>query len=390
MRVLYVIDSLARGGAETSLVHIAPAYRDLGIELHVAFLRDRGDLGPALVEAGASLHPVALHRARPRQLLALVRLIRLLRPDLIHTTLWEADVLGRGAASLTRTPAVSTLPTSRAGASADANPGVPPVKLRLARGVDVVTARLVARFHAVSETVADEMAGSLHVRRDRIEVIPRARRRDVLGEPSASRRSAARRALGLDDDRPMILAVGRHEHQKGLDVLVAAIPEIRAAVPDAVVLVAGHPGRVTAALHEAIDANDLRDVVTLLGTRNDVPDLLVAADAVAVPSRFEGMPGAVLEAMALARPVVATDLPTVREAIDGCAFELVPVDDAGALARALVRCLGDPAAADRALESRRRFDELFTPRPVAERMRDLYRNVLDRTSPSRTSGPAVP
>ena len=69
MRILYVIDSLARGGAETSLVHVAPAYRDLRLDLHVAFLRDRHDLGPALVQAGASLHPVAPERSRPRQLL---------------------------------------------------------------------------------------------------------------------------------------------------------------------------------------------------------------------------------------------------------------------------------------------------------------------------------
>ena len=210
---------------------------------------------------------------------------------------------------------------------------------------------------------------------------------------SASRRrgaaAAARRSLGLDDDRPLILAVARHEHPKGLDVLVAAMPTIRAAVPDAVVLVAGRPGRMTAALQQAIAAGDLQHVVRLLGARDDVPDLLVAADVVAVPSRFEGLPGAVLEAMALACPVVATDLPMVREAIDGCAYELVPVDDADALAGALLRCLGDPAAAERALDARQRFDELFRPEIVAARMRDLYRDVLDGGH-SRSRSRAVP
>ena len=139
------------------------------------------------------------------------------------------------------------------------------------------------------------------------------------------------------------------------------MPAIRAVVPDAVVIVAGRPGRRTAELEEAIAEGDLHHVVRLLGARDDVAELIVAADVVVVPSRFEGLPGAVLEAMALACPVVATDLPMIREAIERIAYELVAVDDAEALADALLRCLGDPAAARRALDARHRFDDLFRP-----------------------------
>ena len=70
MRVLYVIDSLIGGGAEHSLAHMAPGYRDLGIELHVAFLKSRWDVADDLRAAGATLHPVALDRGRARQLVA--------------------------------------------------------------------------------------------------------------------------------------------------------------------------------------------------------------------------------------------------------------------------------------------------------------------------------
>ena len=179
------------------------------------------------------------------QLRALVRLVRRLRPDVVHTTLWEADVLGRLAGMLTGTPVVSTLPTSDERPSALANPGVRPVKLRLARWIDIATARGVVRFHAVSETVADRMSVALRVRRDRVTVIPRARRRDLLGEPSPERRLRVRRELGLGDRVPLVLAVARHEHQKGLDVLVGGVPTIRMAVPEVVVLVAGRQGRMT-------------------------------------------------------------------------------------------------------------------------------------------------
>jgi glycosyltransferase involved in cell wall biosynthesis len=294
----------------------------------------------------------------------------------IHTTLWEADILGRTAGVLTWTPVVSTLATSENAPSPIANPGVRRWKLLLAHWVDIVTARAVRRFHAVSESVAERMALSLHVPRRRITVIPRARRRDLLGEPSTQRRQSVRTRLGLGDSVPVVLTVARHEHQKGLDVLVAATPTICSSFPDVVVLVAGHCGRMSAALERSVAATGLDATIRILGDRDDVADLLVAADVVAVPSRVEGLPGAVLEAMALERPVVSSDLPTVREAIDDHAYAMVPPGDADALGRAVVRCLRDQARADKARAARQRFDELFSPSSVAARLRELYEDTL--------------
>ena len=204
------------------------------------------------------------------------------------------------------------------------------------------TARLAVRFQAVSEPVASDMARRLRVRRDRIVVVPRARRREVLGEPSPERRRTTRRRLGLADDQPVVLAIARHEHHKGLDVLVPAVAALRPARPDLVVLVAGRPGRATADLTAAISARGCADVIRLLGARTDVPDLITAADVVVIPSRVEGLPGAVLEAMALERPVIASDIPMVREAIGDDAYALVAVDDVAGFAAAIDRALDDP------------------------------------------------
>jgi glycosyltransferase involved in cell wall biosynthesis len=228
VRVLYVIDSLIGGGAETSLAHLAPTYPERGVELHVAFLKARWDVADALRDAGATLHPVALDQARARQLVGLVRLIRQLDPDIVHTTLWEADVLGRTAAALTRRPAVTTFATSSYSPERFASAAVNRYKLRAAQVVDAVTAHLAVRFQAVSDQVASDMARRLLVRRQRIAVVPRARRRDVLGEPTPERRRATRQRLGLTDDQPVILVVARHEHHKALDVLVRAVAEVRA------------------------------------------------------------------------------------------------------------------------------------------------------------------
>ena len=231
------------------------------------------------------------------------------------------------------------------------------------------------RFHAVSEQVAADMAIRLRIPRSRITVVPRARQREALGEPTADRRAAVRERLGVAEDQPLVLAVARQEHQKGLDVLVESTPALRRAVPDALVLVAGRAGRASDSLKSQIARLGLADAVRLLGVRTDVADLIVAADVVAVPTRVEGLPGTVLEAMALERPVIASDIPVVVEAIGPFAQALVPVDDAGALANALVDCLRNGPATERVAEARRRFDELFTPRSVVERLNAIYQSV---------------
>lgn len=372
MRVLYVIDSLAAGGAETSLVHMAPGYPDHGIDLHVAFLRSAWDLAEDLEATGATLHPVALDTGRPRQLAGLVQLIRRLRPDIVHTTLYESDVLGRSAALVARTPSVTTFANSGYSQDHYADPSLKRWKLASAQAVDAATARFAAGFHAVSGTIADEMAHRLRVPRDRIAVIPRARRRDRLGEPTPERRQRTRALLGLGDDQPVVLAAARHEHQKGLDVLMEAIPPLAGSTPGVRVLVAGRDGRETPRLMARMEASNVAQVVRLLGARDDVPDLMVAADVVVVPSRFEGMPGVVLEAMALERPVVASDIPTVRDAIAENAYALVPVGDAIGLSEALARCLADPGRHSVARLARERFDAHFTPDVVVASMRRLY------------------
>lgn len=382
MKVLYIIDSLISGGAETSLAHMAPAYRDLGIELHVAFLKSRWEVADELTGAGAELHPTELDRGRLVQLRALIRLIRRLRPDVVHTTLWEADVLGRTAAALSRTPVVGTFANSNYSEAQKQDPAVSQLKLRGARLIDVLTARAVVRFHAVSAPVADDMAAQMHVRRDRIIVVPRARRRDLLGEPSVERRASVRLGNDIPPDAPVVLAIARQEHQKGLDVLLASTASLVDRMPGVLVLIAGRPGRATADLERQANQLGLGSTVRFLGVRNDVADLIVAADLVAVPSRVEGLPGAVLEAMALERPVVASDLPMVREAIGDHAAALVPVGAAHALADALESALD---ADNRALmaAARDRFDKLFAPHSVVARLERVYAEAIEESRWSR-------
>jgi glycosyltransferase involved in cell wall biosynthesis len=376
VHVLYLIDSLVPGGAERSLAAMAPHLVAAGVEFEIATLHERPGVQEELAAAGVPLWSLAGPGGRFGWIRRAQRLIGDRRPDLVHTTLFEADLAGRVAAVVRRTPVVTSLVNVAYGPEQQTSSGVASVKLGAARLVDTLTARPVVRFHAVSEHVADVMSGRLHLRRSRVEVVPRGRDPQLLGRRTEARRARARAGLGIGQE-PVVLAAGRHEAQKGLDTLVEALPAILVAVPGVRVLVAGREGAQTPRLRSLVDRLGLQDAVRFLGARTDVYDLLCAADVFAFPSRWEGMPGAVLEAMALEAPIVASDLPPVREAVtNGASARLVPPDRPEAFAKAVVETLGDPAAVARAARARADFQARFTIGRAADGMLAFYQRAL--------------
>ena len=193
--------------------------------------------------------------------------------------------------------------------------------------------------------------------------------------------SASDAALGVSETSRVVLAVGRQEHQKRQIDLIAAAEAMLDRVPELRVLVAGKPGNATSALQQALaDHPRAAAITTLLGHRDDVPDLLCAADVLAIPSLYEGTAGAAIEAMALRCPVVCTDVTGVRGILrDGDNAVLVPAADPAGLADGLVRALCD----DQLAEALRRrgladFEERFTVEAVATRMEELYSRVAGR------------
>ncbi len=387
MNVLYLITSLgSSGGSERGLVAMAAPLVARGIKLQVAYLREKTpSLAGQLAEAGIELVSLAGGSGPPGRVQRATRLVRERRPDVLHTTLTEANLVGRAAGGLTGTPVVSTLVTVSYGPEQRSAPGARPAQDRLVQVLDVASARRVARFHAVTRWVADVMAPRLRVARDRIDVVPRGRDPNLLGRRSLDRRTRVRRELGVGQETPLLLTAARHEHAKGLDVLVEAMPMLRAARPDVQLVVAGRSGESTFALETAIARLGVEGSVRFLGVRNDVPDLLCAADAYVLPSRWEGIAGVLLEAMAMEAPIVASDIPPVREVVGGERHAvLVAPTRPEALAAAIVATLDDAGGAlERAARARRRFLEHFTIDRVADQMAAFYERTLARPDAGR-------
>jgi glycosyltransferase involved in cell wall biosynthesis len=384
MRVLHVIESLARGGAERSLAAMAPHYLEKGVVLDVAYFFERQGFRNDLLRTGVSLFPLTSARGRLGRTRELRRLIRERSPDLVHTTLFEADIAGRVASALSGVPVVSSLVNVAYGPEQFRDPRLVWWKLRGAQIVDSITARRVVRFHAVSSHVADVMARRLRIRREQIEVIPRGRNQKELGARTEHRRTEARLRLGVSAETALILAVARHEHQKGLDILLEAMPAVIQQLPSARLVVAGRQGNQTVSLEDAIHRLALDSRVELLGARSDISSLLCAADVFAFPSRWEGLPGALLEAMALEVPIVASDLPSIREALGGGqAGRLVPSEQPEKVAEAIVDALNHRDETAKQVDSaRRRFESHFTANRVARQMVDFYKRALTDRSPN--------
>ena len=389
MHILYFIDSLVAAGAEQSLAAVAPHLVEAGVELDVAYLHERAGLQDQLRAAGANVVHVG-GSGRIEWARRATRMVRERRPDLVHTTLFEADIAGRIGARIAGVPVVSSLVNEAYSKGQFADPSVSSIKLRGALACDRLTGGWVARWHAVSQAVAEPMAPRLRIPRSRIEVIHRGRDEGLLGERTLARAEVARASLGIRSETPLVVAAARHEYQKGLDLLIRSWPAVLQKVPEARLFVAGREGNQTVELQALIESNRVSESVVLLGARNDVAELLCAANVLVSPSRWEGFGGTVLEAMALEAPVVAADIPPYREIDDGqeiCVF--VPVEDPEALARGIIETLEcQDVAAGRALRARARFLSEFTIGAVTRRTLDFYHQVLETHTPSTVASGA--
>jgi glycosyltransferase involved in cell wall biosynthesis len=381
VRVLHVINSLGAGGAERSLVESLPLVRSAGVEVAVACLTHNAEgFHDEVVGQGIPVHVLRGPAGRP-PVLRLRRLIRRLRPDIVHTVIFDADVIGRLAAAGSGALVVSSLVNTSYDDMLAANSQVKPWKLRGTRAIDGLTARwLTDHFHAITVAAKDSGVRNLHIRPDRVTVIPRGRDPLRLGVRSRDRRRAVRDRLGISQDATVVVNVGRQEHQKGQTTLVEAVAELAADRPELVTLIMGRRGQASGVLEGLIAEQGLQDRVRILGFRSDVADVLAASDVFAFPSRYEGLGGALLEAMALGLPAVVTRLPALLEVVepDRSALVVAPGDPRG-LAGAIERLLDEPALRQElGVRGREIFDEQFTLDRAVARTLAMYESVMDR------------
>lgn len=382
MNVFYLINSLGAGGAERSLAEMLPLLRERGVVVTVVCLYPTQEgVSSHVAAAGYDVRYVTAGSAAGR-VRAVRALIRSEQPDVVHTTIIEANLLGRLAAARMGVPVLTSLVNTSYAAARFADPNVTAWKLRLVQFADGWTGRhLTDHFHAITEAVKTAGVRDLGLAPERTTVIPRGRDRQRVGEPGPERRRWVRHALGVPEEAEVLINVGRQEFQKGQRYLLEAFEEVARQHPNAVLLIAGRKGYATPELERRMAYSSLlRERVRFLGHRDDVPELLAAADVFVFPSLYEGLGGAVIEAMALGLPIVTSDVPAVREVTEeGGNAVLVEPANATALADALTTLLADPERREQfGRRSREIYEEQFTLESVVDRMADLYHTVAGR------------
>jgi glycosyltransferase involved in cell wall biosynthesis len=333
VRVLWLTTGLGRGGAERLVVDTVTRLDHARFDLEVAYVLPwKNALQGELVAAGVPVTCVGRGRPPldPRWVARLVSLLRRERWDIVHTHAPLPAVVARLAARsgtiLLHTEHNTWLRYRR-----------------VTRLLNALTFRRNRHVFAVSESVASSITGWLGRNGEDVEVLVQGLPRD--GEPVGNGRHGALARLGLDGRRPIVGTVGNLVPKKDHATLLDAVELLaQDGVELEVVIVGGGP------LEDELRtrAASSRASVHVLGSRDDVPELLPAFDLFVVSSRFEGLPIAMLEAMAAGVPVVATDVGGVPEVIAGeRGGRLVAAASPASLADAIKDLLEDADARSR-------------------------------------------
>jgi glycosyltransferase involved in cell wall biosynthesis len=359
--LLFVCSQLTIGGYERHLAQLVLGLRERGFEPAVVALRDEGPIYEELRDAGISMRFAGMRsRADVRGLRRAVSVAGQL--DVVVSQGIDAHVAAAIISRRARVPHVATEHT-------------PPELMRDRRLHHVLAYRWVAprvwRAVAITETQILWMIGFGYPEAS-IRVIPNG-----IPEPRPVRsRRDVRAELGLGEKDFVVTLVATLRPQKRAELFVDAVLEASRDEPSVRGVVAGGgPELERVRLH----AEQRPGIVTVLGERMDVPDLVAASDAVGLSSIGEGLPLAVLEAMAAGLPVVGTDVGGMAELVlHGETGLLVPPDDLGALRAGIVRLARNPGlAAAMGSAARQRYENSYT----VDRMVDAYAALFDGPGP---------
>jgi glycosyltransferase involved in cell wall biosynthesis len=350
IRVLLLVTDLERGGTPLRLARLACGLREAGLDVHVGCLARPGPLSQQLDAVGIPNFGCGARGVRDLGALwRLVRHVRRIQPHLIHSTLTHANVAARIIGRLCRLPVVTSTATIE-------------VERKWHAAAERITRRL-DRGHIVnSQAVAEHVRHKFHYERDRVFIVPPSLDLpDSPGAPgssaaaqqsaNASDRAAVRRQLGIGNDEFAVLWAGRLDPVKRIDIVIACAERLRAE-PFGFLIAGDGPERdkVQRALRRP-DGERLQ----WLGWRDDLDAVMTGADVLLLPSRTEGMPNVVLQAMASRLAVVASDIPALRELSGGGQrLLLVAQAEPGAFAAAIRALRDEPQRrrdlADRAAE----------------------------------------
>jgi glycosyltransferase involved in cell wall biosynthesis len=366
LRVLLVAPSLSFGGLEKVVIDLArrlAASPEFGVE--VCLLKREGARIAELADI-----PVTLLKKRPGKDLRLaVRLAAHIRGGSFNIVHAHGPLTYLHAALASRLAGVPCVYTEHARDWDSAGAAV--------RWSEWLAARLVARVVAVSEETRDKLTGLIGVAPSKVSVIINGVEGAFANGDRPRVRAEVRAELGLPETGPVVGFVGRLTPQKGPLFLIEAAALLQRRLPEARFIVIGD-GESRPECERLAGELGIEGAVVFAGYRSDVSRLLAAFDLFVMPSVWEGTPLVLLEAMAAARPIVASSVGGIPQVVeDGESGLLIPPGDARTLAETMARALQEPGLAARLGEGAlRRYRQSYSLDRMFQDYADLYRSCL--------------
>jgi glycosyltransferase involved in cell wall biosynthesis len=345
--ILFLGTQMAVGGAQNVLLNQAQWFFDRGYQVTAAFFYDKENLK----RKWDSQYPFPVIDLNARRLTAnpvaniflliggIIRLWKLIlspKIDLLETFTPDSNILGLFIGRLAGVQV-------RIGSHHGYIEGAPNWRIRLHGWM--VNHGFAHCLVAVSEDVYRIAIEKEKIQPDKIKVILNGIKIIRAEKPQPEIRARLRAELGLSPEDFIYISVGRLTLQKGHTYLLDAVPRILERYPKNTVFIIAGGGNLRESLERKVAILGIERFVHFLGTRSDIPDLLLLADVFVMPSLSEGLPLALLEAMSAGLPIVASGVGGIKTVIyDGENGYLLPLKDVEALSSALIEIRGDEAA----------------------------------------------
>lgn len=367
MRLLYVITDLNIGGAENQVVQLATRFQRRGWQVQIVSMLPPQAFMAELNKAGIEVVHLGMRPGvpDPRAILRLSRLIRQWRPDIVHSHMVHANLLSRVTRLIAPMPVlICTARNTNEGGYWRA------VAYRLTDSLCELTTHL---SRAGAERAI--RIGAIPARK--VRVIPNGIDTNRF-RPDAAARARLRAELNLGE-RFVWLAVGRFEPQKDYLTLLRAFALAQGRA-ESILLIAGQ-GPLQAECRRLAEELGMKDSVRFLGVRNDIADLMNAADAFVMSSLWEGMPTAMLEAAACGLPIVATNVGGIPEILPPDAQRyLTSPQDSQALSTLMIELMSLSSQPREHLGqcNRQYVEAYYSLEEIANRWENIYKEFLSR------------
>jgi len=370
-KVLHLITSLELGGAQSGLLLGLPRFEKDEYEHVLCSITDRMNMAEDFEKVGVKTMSLQLRNKTDFMVgWRLRKLLKEVKPDVLHTYLLHGNLLGRVVGSLTGVPVI--ISSERTIGQAH----------RWGRILTRLTNPLAQAVEVNSSAGKRSVIKDLGVAESKVRVVRSGF--DLQSITSQNVDTNIRNELGLNEDTRVILMAGRLRPVKGIDYGIRAFTKLVEDVPNAHLIIAGD-GEERENMEGLARSLRVHEKTTFLGVRSDLPGLLRDSDAFLLPSLNEGFPRVAVEALAIGCPIVATNVGGTPEiVIDGQTGILVESKNSGQMADGLSKLLNDRALTCGLVESGMELAGEFAIEHYVETLNGLYTDLLDSLDLYRT------